>query len=97
LTTDISALLTDPNTPFDTDKLIEPLPGFAVGAIGTIIIATMFGIGSGRVFYEEQKKKPKGRESKAWRDKKRWKCSKCGHDLPPGKMKCPNCGAGVIQ
>ena len=81
----------------DITPLIEPLPGFAIGAAGAVIIAAIFGYGSGRSTSEPTKKIPKPKSRKSWTRKEQWKCDKCGHDLPPGAMRCPNCGKGVIQ
>lgn len=90
--------LVDGALTFNASPLLDPLPGFLVGAVGTIVAATLSGAVVGRSMYEPPASKAKGRSSRrTWADKKKWKCSRCGTDLPPGEMNCPKCGAGVIQ
>lgn len=81
----------------DITPIIEPLPGFVIGSIGTIITCTLFGVGSGRVMHEPAKLKPVAKSRKVWANKDQWKCSKCGHQFSAGELRCPNCGEGVIQ
>ena len=82
----------------DVDLLLSTMTPFAIGMIGIMLAASLIGFGSGKASYQPTKAKPKAKSKiKTWSDKNKWNCTKCGKNIPPGKMNCPNCGAGVIQ
>jgi hypothetical protein len=81
----------------DINSIVDTIPGFMIGMIGLMLAASVFGYGAGRQTQEKKKTRPRPKSKKAWSDKSKWNCSKCGKEIPPGKMNCPNCGAGVIQ
>lgn len=74
------------------------VPAFLIGVAGIMLTAAFSGFITGKVTTEKKKARPIAKSTlKTWANKDKWKCSKCKHDIPPGKLRCPNCGAGVIQ
>jgi hypothetical protein len=96
----LSTLTEDLLTNFDAvfNSIQSTVPAFFIGMVGIMLAASFSGLIAGRVTTEKSKPKPIAKSKlKTWSNKDKWKCTKCGEDIPPGKMNCPNCGAGVIQ
>ena len=60
-----------------------------------MIVAAIFGYGAGRATYKEKKVIRAKSKLKSWQKKDAWTCPQCGSEIPPGQVRCPNCGKAV--